>query len=314
MLSSSRGLLRATVLCSLLVLQVPVTEAFAAPGASLSLLRGSTLGPARAGSAQTCPRKSGATVATGVQMQQDSGERLQRRDAVRAGWLMGMLLGTATLLANPQGASAAKAAKDAERAAMLKLVVGLKGLTFLLANWEEETTLCNYAEVQRGLLESKNKQELLEAAKTNALFNKEVSMVIRCKRNPLAVREYLGLASDNHPLHNAVSAIAKFRKTVDPDSLEAYVEAEETYSRLVASADAMAYGAGGGGRGGGDFSANNEFAKGEKQDAKQSKLQEAARADVKQVRTALKTIVTLLGVLPPANVAPQEAAPEAVVL
>ena len=42
----------------------------------------------------------------------------------------------------------------------LHQVAGLKGLSYLLANWEDETTLCNIAEVQRGLLESKNKQVL----------------------------------------------------------------------------------------------------------------------------------------------------------
>ena len=48
----------------------------------------------------------------------------------------------------------------------------------LLANWEEMTTECNYGEVNRNLLETKNKEALLEAAKTNALFNKDKSMVI----------------------------------------------------------------------------------------------------------------------------------------
>ena len=40
------------------------------------------------------------------------------------------------------------------------------------------TTECNYGEVNRNLLETKNKQALLEAAKTNALFNKDKSMVM----------------------------------------------------------------------------------------------------------------------------------------
>ena len=49
----------------------------------------------------------------------------------------------------------------------------------LLANWEEMTTECNFGEVNRNLLEAKNKLALLEAAKTNALFNKDKTMVAR---------------------------------------------------------------------------------------------------------------------------------------
>ena len=110
MSSAYRGALLATVLCSLLALQVPGTEAFVN-----SMVFRSSLALPR--SAKACPCRRG--VATGLQMREDSGVRLQRRDAVRAGWLLGTLLGTATLLANPQGASA----KDAEREKKLKLVV-----------------------------------------------------------------------------------------------------------------------------------------------------------------------------------------------
>ena len=59
----------------------------------------------------------------------------------------------------------------------LRTQVGLKGLDYLLAHWEEETTDCNYGEVNRNLLETKNKEALLEAATTNALFNKDKTMV-----------------------------------------------------------------------------------------------------------------------------------------
>ncbi len=48
-----------------------------------------------------------------------------------------------------------------------------------MANWEEMTTECNFGEVNRNLLEAKNKLALLEAAKTNALFNKDKTMVAR---------------------------------------------------------------------------------------------------------------------------------------
>ncbi len=61
----------------------------------------------------------------------------------------------------------------------------------LLANWEEMTTECNYGEVNRNLLETKNKQALLEAAKTNAHFNKDKSMVIMFRFTSLHFKQTL---------------------------------------------------------------------------------------------------------------------------
>ncbi|EKX55467.1 hypothetical protein GUITHDRAFT_131661 [Guillardia theta CCMP2712] len=173
---------------------------------------------------------------------------------------------------------------------MLKLKVGLKGLEYLISKWDDETTQCNYAELSRDLLSSKNKAELLDAAKTNALFDKDNKyMIVKCKRNPTVIRSFLGLASSEDPLHRAPSNIAKFRKFVNPDRLDAYIEAEENFARLIASADAMAYGSSFG-----DFSANNEFKKGERPDKKTEQFLMNAKNDIEQARSALAVIVESL--------------------
>lgn len=84
----------------------------------------------------------------------------------------------------------AAAEADALTKDVLKLRVGLKGLNFVLENWEDETTKCNYAQLDRALLARDKKEELLEAATTNALFDKDNKyMIIKCKRNPGAIKE-----------------------------------------------------------------------------------------------------------------------------
>ena len=52
------------------------------------------------------------------------------------------------------------------------LIASRAALAALLANWEKATIDCSVADVSRELLEQKNKEELLEKAKTFALFDK----------------------------------------------------------------------------------------------------------------------------------------------
>jgi len=88
----------------------------------------------------------------------------------------------------------AAAEVDALKRDMLKLKVGLKGLNYLLDNFDNETTQCNYAQLDRALLAKDKKEELLEAATTNALFDKDNKyMIIKCKRNPSGIKQYLGI-------------------------------------------------------------------------------------------------------------------------
>ena len=183
---------------------------------------------------------------------------------------------------------------------MLRLKVGLKGLNYLLDNWDNETTQCNYAQLDRALLAKDKKAELLEAATTNALFDKDNKyMIIKCKRTPGSVKEYLGLASTADPLYRAPDMIKRCRKLVSDDAIDAYVEAEEAFSQVLSSAGSMTYAAmGGGGRAGAgaDFSTFNEFKKGEKQDPRDIQFLTGARRDIEKVRDILSVIVTSLPV------------------
>lgn len=125
-----------------------------------------------------------------------------------------------------------------------KLQIGLRSLNDLIDNWDDQTTECNFAEVTRELLETKNKAALLEAAKTNALFNKDVSMVVKCKRNPAPIRVSMGFDDFEHPLYGSTATVARCRSRVaDPDALDAYIDAEETWNQVYNSAKTMSYSA-----------------------------------------------------------------------
>ncbi|MGK3734918.1 MAG: hypothetical protein ACI8RD_003955 [Bacillariaceae sp.] len=65
-------------------------------------------------------------------------------------------------------------------------------LNTLIENYQRATIDCTFADVPRDLLESKNKELLLEKASTFALFDKSVS-VETCKTTNRIVRSYLGL-------------------------------------------------------------------------------------------------------------------------
>jgi hypothetical protein len=72
------------------------------------------------------------------------------------------------------------------------LVEARDTLDILLTNYKRATIDCTYADVPRELLESKNKELLLEKASTFALFDKSVS-VESCKTTNRIVRDYLGV-------------------------------------------------------------------------------------------------------------------------
>ena len=65
-------------------------------------------------------------------------------------------------------------------------------LNTLIENYQRATIDCTFADVPRDLLETKNKELLLEKASTNALFDKSAS-VETCKTTNRIVRSYLGL-------------------------------------------------------------------------------------------------------------------------
>ena len=94
----------------------------------------------------------------------------------------------------------------------------------LLSNWKRATIDCTYADVPRELLESKNKELLLEKASTFALFDKSVS-VETCKTTNRIVRDYLGVTGKG-PLVGIDKQLRKGLDFIDPDDLEIYVNGE----------------------------------------------------------------------------------------
>ena len=92
---------------------------------------------------------------------------------------------------------AAESAKEA--CARFAAEQGLNGdvlpdLEALVDNWQERTVNCKYAEVNRGLLETSAKQELLVESTKNALVVKNSKAVkTLCKRDPEVVRQVMGL-------------------------------------------------------------------------------------------------------------------------
>jgi hypothetical protein len=87
---------------------------------------------------------------------------------------------------------AAHAAQQVEVASndLNRLKLGLREITYLIDNWDEKTTYCNFGEFQRELLLPENKAKLLDAAKEFSLwdYDKSKTMNVMCKRDPQVVR------------------------------------------------------------------------------------------------------------------------------
>jgi hypothetical protein len=91
----------------------------------------------------------------------------------------------------------------------------------LLSNWKRATIDCTFADVPRELLETKNKELLLEKASTFALFDKSVS-VETCKTTNRIVRDYLGVTGKG-PLVGIEKSIKQGLDFIDLDDLDSYV-------------------------------------------------------------------------------------------
>eukprot|EP00596_Hydrurales_sp_CCMP1899_P007349 CAMPEP_0119045190 /NCGR_PEP_ID=MMETSP1177-20130426/37847_1 /TAXON_ID=2985 /ORGANISM="Ochromonas sp, Strain CCMP1899" /LENGTH=201 /DNA_ID=CAMNT_0007016531 /DNA_START=275 /DNA_END=880 /DNA_ORIENTATION=- len=123
--------------------------------------------------------------------------------------------------------------------------LGLREITYLLDNWEDKTTYCNFGEFQRELLLPENKAKLMDAAKEFTLwdYDKTKTMNVMCKRDPQVVRAFLGLTPENMLLNRAEVLMKKTSTIdrVDPDFIDDYFEAVETYVQALATADGLAY-------------------------------------------------------------------------
>lgn len=162
-------------------------------------------------------------------------------------------------------------------------------LAVLLENWEKATVECIFADVPRELLESKNKEQLLEKAKTSALFDKSAS-VVSCKKTNKVVRDYIGVTGKG-PLVNVSKRMLKrqvVEEYVDIDDLDRYYSEVETFEVAIASAASSSYTAGTA-----DFDSMNNFEKGNQNDGDDSNLEQSRKAIV-EASESINRILSIL--------------------
>ena len=162
-------------------------------------------------------------------------------------------------------------------------------LSSLIENWERATVDCTYADVPRELLETKNKEKLLEKASEFALFDKSTS-VVSCKRTNRVVRDYIGVTGKG-PLVSLEKRLLKksLVEQVEPDNLDDYFSAVETFSQEMAKANSLSYTAGTA-----DFDSVNNFAKGEANVNEGDSNLEQARRAIEEANKALKIASSLI--------------------
>lgn len=185
---------------------------------------------------------------------------------------------------DPSLAATSTTSEDATTSIINPIRAATKTLQTLLDNWENAVIDCNYADVPRELLETKNKEQLLEKASTFALFDKSVA-VVTCKTSNRNIRAYLGRTG----IGPVVGLDKMLRKALDliddPDDLDTYVQASETIQQALSRADSYSYTAGG------DYSALNNF---DKEDT--VKILDS-NSNLKQVQQSVQLAVENLNVI-----------------
>ena len=160
-----------------------------------------------------------------------------------------------------------------------QLNAGVSALDVLLRDWDSLTIDCTYAEIPRALLETKNKELLLEKASTLALFDKSTSITV-CKSSSRQVRQAL------EPLGKLAQGLqtASVAERIREADFEAYLAAAEGYESAISAADAAAYLAAS------DYSARTSFKQGE---TPSTPNLDAARGSVVDAREALAALSKL---------------------
>jgi hypothetical protein len=148
----------------------------------------------------------------------------------------------ASLSIHNQPVTAADSYDDVSR-----LKKGLREISYLLDHWDEKTTYCNFGEVQKDMLKTENKKQLLIAASKLSFFDydKSATMNVMCRKDPLAVRAFLGLTKENPTLSRA-DVLMKKQSTVgliDENKIEEYFDAVEQYTQAISEVDGLTYGA-----------------------------------------------------------------------
>lgn len=214
-----------------------------------------------------------------------------RRDFfARTGKSAVAILPAATLLVSDKAiAASTKSSSPTADDEIQMLQDGSSALGSLLANWERATVDCTYADVPRELLEAKNKELLLEKAKTSALFDKSAS-VVSCRKNVRIVRDYIG-STGKGPLVNADRRFLKrvVADRVDPELLDDYYANVESFSQAIARASSLSYTAGMS-----DLDSINTFAKGDEDALGDSASLEQARKAIVEAKDAMDKALNIL--------------------
>ena len=163
--------------------------------------------------------------------------------------------------------------------------------SFLIDNWNDKTTYCNFGEFKMELMDAKNKEGLITAARDSGLLDKSKTMNVMCKRDPEVVRAFLGLTTENLTMQKA-DQLMKAKSTidkVDPDNIDDYFEMVDQFTVDMASADALAYNARQ------DNDSQNTFKLGASTSLSSgSKSLDQSKASVIKIRDSLEKIVKYL--------------------
>jgi hypothetical protein len=203
-----------------------------------------------------------------------------------------LLVGLASQLVAAVPPKAARAASSspptAPAASTVHIQDSIDALQSLVDNWSTAVVDCTYADVPRELLETKNKAELLEKAKTSALFDKSAA-VVSCKTSNRIVRDYLG-STGKGPLVALDRALKGGLEQVDGDAVDEYLQLMEQVQSDLSKADSLSYTAGVS-----DLSSINNFDRNVEESVLSSNgsLQEAKGA-IQEALSGLRRIVLLL--------------------
>eukprot|EP00559_Dactyliosolen_fragilissimus_P000743 CAMPEP_0184867732 /NCGR_PEP_ID=MMETSP0580-20130426/27568_1 /TAXON_ID=1118495 /ORGANISM="Dactyliosolen fragilissimus" /LENGTH=277 /DNA_ID=CAMNT_0027368167 /DNA_START=57 /DNA_END=890 /DNA_ORIENTATION=- len=193
----------------------------------------------------------------------------------------------------PSSLTIASTATDDDDIEFIKQASSTLGI--LLDNWDKATTDCNYADVPKELLESKNKEQLLEKASTFALFDKSTS-VVSCRKNNKIVRDYIDAVAKGKAKNgsNGVAIDKRIlnRKTIDsldPDYLDEYIAEAESFSEAMSRALSLSYTAGMS-----DFDSVNNFSKDDNNAVNENSNLEQSRKAITEAKQSIDKLLLLL--------------------
>lgn len=127
-----------------------------------------------------------------------------------------------------------------------RLKKGSKELQYLINNWETKTQYCNFGELQRDLLSSDNKKELMQAAAKGSIldYDKSDTMNIKCKQDPQVIRALIGLLPEENTNLYQIDKLFRLKATmnsINADNIEDYIDYVEKFTIALANVDSLTY-------------------------------------------------------------------------